>query len=412
MSAVKSARHRTVPIPETITRIGGGLPDKLIIFRLPASSYWWVRYYSRGKIVKRSTKTTNKREAIEFAKNFYGEILLRERNLLPISRSPTFERCARLLLEEQQHLIDRGERNAKLNKNDQQKLEKDILPFFKGFDIKDVSFKHLNDYVGMLSKRNLAPATLKIHLNLIHKILVLAEREGLLDRTPVMPKIRSKDSPRGYFSEQEYERLKKVTKEVIKEGLVVRYKQVTDEMRHLITFMVNTFLRPSDVKNLRHRNIEVVRDKHNYLRIQTETAKTSRHAVVTMDAAVGIYEDLVAFNKSRGLPYERDDFVFFPDMKNRNYAMQTMRRQFEAILERADLKSSPGGQPRTLYSLRHTAIMLRLLLGDIDHITLARAARTSPQMIDRFYASGLSAEMNIDKVQSMRRGTGSKFSRD
>lgn len=398
-----TSRHRTVPIRESMTRIGRGYPDKLVIFQLPASSYWWVRYYTQGKVVKRSTKTQNQREAIEFAKRFYEDILLRERNLLPITKSPTFERCARLLLEEQQHLIDRGERNPKLNDNDRQKLEKDILPFFKGFDIKDVSFKHLNDYLAMLSKRNLAPATLKIHLNLIHKILVLAEREGLLDRTPVMPKIRSKDAPRGHFSEQEYERLKKVTREVIKEGLVARYKQVTDEMRHLITFMVNTFLRPSDVKTLRHRNIEVVEGKHNYLRILTETSKTSRDAVVTMEAAVGIYRDLVQHQQSRGLPCGRDDFVFFPDVTNRDYAMQTMRRQFDAILDRANLKTTASGQPRTLYSLRHTAIMLRLLLGDIDHITLARAARTSPEMIDRFYASGLSAEMNIDKVQSIRK---------
>ena len=80
-----------------------------------------------------------------------------------------------------------------------------------------------------------------------------------------------------------------------------------------------------------------------------------------------------------------------------------MRRQFEWILDKAGLKIAPGGEPRTLYSLRHTAIMFRLTEGDnIDLLTLARNARTSVAMIERFYAKPLSGEMNVDKIQSKR----------
>lgn len=59
---------------------------------------------------------------------------------------------------------------------------------------------------------------------------------------------------------------------------------------------------------------------------------------------------------------------------------------------------------RTLYSLRHTAIMYRLLFGEgINTLALARNARTSVEMIDRFYAKPLSGEMNIAMLQSRRR---------
>jgi len=48
----------------------------------------------------------------------------------------------------------------------------------------------------------------------------------------------------------------------------------------------------------------------------------------------------------------------------------------------------------------------RLLYGEgLDLLTLARNARTSPEMIDRFYARHLSAEMNIGLLQSKRRKT-------
>jgi integrase len=67
----------------------------------------------------------------------------------------------------------------------------------------------------------------------------------------------------------------------------------------------------------------------------------------------------------------------------------------------------PLGRERTLYCLRHTFIMFRLLYGEgIDMLTLARNARTSVQMIERFYASALDGEMNVAMLQSRRKQKG------
>lgn len=129
MNKTESTRHKSVPIPESITKVGRGYPDKLVIFQLSASKFWWVRYYTQKKILKKSTKTTIKQDAIKSAILFYEDILLRERNLLPLINSPFFERCANEMLIEQQRLIDRGERNPKLNVDDKQKLNSDILDF-------------------------------------------------------------------------------------------------------------------------------------------------------------------------------------------------------------------------------------------------------------------------------------------
>jgi hypothetical protein len=73
------------------------------------------------------------------------------------------------------------------------------------------------------------------------------------------------------------------------------------------------------------------------------------------------------------------------------------------VLVATGLRLGQLGQTRTLYSLRHTAIMFRLLYGrGIDLLTLARNARTSVQMIEKFYAANLTAEMNIDLIQGRR----------
>ena len=76
---------------------------------------------------------------------------------------------------------------------------------------------------------------------------------------------------------------------------------------------------------------------------------------------------------------------------------------FRKVLEKSNLRAGQYGQLRTLYSLRHTAITFRLLYGNgIDLLTLARNARTSVEMIERFYSSDLTAEMNIEMLQSKR----------
>ena len=177
-------------------------------------------------------------------------------------------------------------------------------------------------------------------------------------------------------------------------------------MVHVIWFMTASFLRPSDMKMLRHRNIQIVEGPPSYLRITTDTSKTANRPVVTMENAVSIYKTLLEDHKRSGRSVGKEDFVFFPqisDEKERWRAMDMMGRQFDYIVRAAGLKKAPNGEERTIYSLRHTAIMFRLTKGEnIDLLTLARNARTSVEMIERFYARHLNAEMNIDKIQSMR----------
>ena len=92
------------------------------------------------------------------------------------------------------------------------------------------------------------------------------------------------------------------------------------------------------------------------------------------------------------------------NIKQRDKALVLMQRQFSVILADASLERGPNNEARTLYSLRHTCIMFRLLYGEgMDLLTLARNARTSTEMIDRFYASHLEGEQNIEMIQSRRK---------
>jgi integrase len=117
---------------------------------------------------------------------------------------------------------------------------------------------------------------------------------------------------------------------------------------------------------------------------------------------VRLYEALLRDAQARGFG-QPQDFLFLPEVTNRKTAMVLMDVHFRRITEAAGVRQGPRNQSRTLYSLRHTAITFRLLYGSgVDLLTLARNARTSVEMVEKFYASELSAEMNIGMLQRRR----------
>ena len=153
---------------------------------------------------------------------------------------------------------------------------------------------------------------------------------------------------------------------------------------------------------MQHKHIQVVRGRHLYLRLELPESKRHTTQIISMRPAVSIYESLLKDAKAQGHS-DPNDYVFLPGLGNRKSVMVLIDLHFRRVLEASGLRYGKRGQTRTLYSLRHSAITFRLLYGrGIDLLTLARNARTSVEMIERFYASELSAEMNIDLLHSRR----------
>lgn len=63
-------RHRSLPIIDTITQVPD-YPNKLRIYRIPASPFWQVRCFFKGKTYTKSTRTSSKRSALSAARDFF-----------------------------------------------------------------------------------------------------------------------------------------------------------------------------------------------------------------------------------------------------------------------------------------------------------------------------------------------------
>ena len=213
-------RHRTVPLQETLTRIPG-YPSKLVIFKIPASSYWWVRYYANQRIFKRTTKTEVKRDALEAAKRFYDDVNLRLHNGTidaPLDYNPaqvmTFTGVSRLLVESEEAKYKRGQLTKISFENMQLRLNKYVLPFFMETDVNMINYKMLDAFLQHLSgpENKLSVSTISAYMGLVRKVLIHAARHSFLKHVPEFPNVGVDDKPRGWFAVPEYKAITAMAK--------------------------------------------------------------------------------------------------------------------------------------------------------------------------------------------------------
>ncbi len=405
-------------------------PEKLVIFKVECSRFWWARVYVNGQMRMRSTKTEVKKEAIEVAKEFFYELLQNKGGKAGSKvKTRSFSGLAVSLLE-----IEKTTAKKSLYLNDKGKINNFLIPHFGEKLISEIDHKDLVGMMEKLNEKELSPATKKHYLSLTHKIFKHAVEEGVIKAIPLFPKITERlktKEKRDFLTMGEYTKLNNAARDLAKEGVVVRGVPITEEMRLLNKFMVNSFLRPSDIKVLKHKHVTHKTDKDidgepvEWLVLTHPATKTTAHEVQTMPECVGIYKELMKFRKAdhaqklkeaksiqddkkrqralavlEGSPYlDSDDYVFFPTYPNRATMMSTWGRLFREVVAKSQLQEKTGKNIQ-LYSLRHTSIMFRLIYSQVDTLVLAKNARTSQGVIEQFYGSHLTTAQARKQLHS------------
>jgi site-specific recombinase XerD len=422
-AVITRARCRTLPIAHTVSTIQG-YPTKLKIFQTAASRYWQVRCFFAPSAVIRSLRTQNKQEAIARAKAFYDqELMTRSQHLLKGSAAwhppeHSVEAAVALLITHEAGRLARAEITQQSFQITSQRARGEIAAHFKNTAIQRIDRSAIERFVSHLSATGVRASTIKAYLVVLRKLLTRCLHQEWIDRVPAFPTVKAPTNPRGHFTVVEYLRLLRAAKQLrpaytepptraashrsTRGGIFTATQGVPWEMAWLIGFMVNSFVRPVDAKVIQHKHVEIVRGERCYLRLRLPETKRHAAQIITMPAAVHIYERLRAYQWERGLAGP-DHYLFLPRVEDRGAAIWLLDRYFGKILDHTGLRAGARGQRRTLYSLRHSAITFRLLYGEgIDLLTLARNARTSLEMVDKFYASELSAEMNVAMLHSRR----------
>ena len=399
------------PLPGTLQTVPGH-PPRLKIYRVASSSYWQARVYVNGRYRISSLGTGDIKKAQAQAKRFFIRALI-EAETTPTTgkrskqEARSFAAVGKSFIESQN--ITGKERRYN---DDRIRFNKELLPFFNTKDVGEITSAE----IGVLSKNLLesgkSPATTNQYLIVLRKILKYANDNNLIVNVPNFPKLSGRNTvtKRDYFTVDELNKLTKAANELAKLKVKVRGVQITQELKHLISFMVHSFLRPSDLRVIRHQHVSV-KDRpeetnplyKHFLLLSHPATKTTDQEVVTMPAAYRYYQRLRECQLKRG--YGKDtDHLWMPEYDNRNTMIAVLGRQFRAVVNHAKIKSN--GEKHTMYSLRHSSIMLRLLMGNsVNTLALARNARTSQAMIDKHYASRLTPLMAVDELHSFKAKT-------
>jgi hypothetical protein len=373
------------------------LPRHVIHYRIPASRWRQVRLYMGGKIIKRSTKTASEQKADKFATALYIDLLQRHDANQPLTRGSRFESvCNDLLAEDAKRLKPRA------LTDETQAFQRDLIPFFRHYQLDQIKYKTIQQYIENLNKNRdqpLSASSLRTYVGYLHKVLTHAVRNEWLDRLPPFPIIKRQDRPRDWFNPGQRAKLRETIKQEVAKETVVQYQPITTELLEVTYFMIEAYLRPGDLKNLKNKHIEFD-PEYKYLRIRLPDSKTIATPIITDEAAIATWKRLKATHKDKA---GDEDYLIFPNLTGRAHAMRILQKQFRHILETAKLKTSSTGDERTLYSLRHTCAIEALLEPNADINRLATNMRTSPDMIHRFYAAHLNAEIYARREHDKRK---------
>ncbi|MEY4725467.1 MAG: hypothetical protein RLZ36_94 [Pseudomonadota bacterium] len=396
-----------------------GLPKTLKIYRIFGSKFWQVRLYLNGKYLSQSLKTTDLSEAKKLAADFFQSIKLRHPKavlalLKPQTDQEIVAKAIDFVIAANEDRVKRDEIKRASALIMRGRLEGFVYEFFIAQTVKNIDTQTLQKFIDFLTEKNLGTTTIQGYLSLVNVLLRYFYTEKHLQQIPITPRIKNQNNSRGAFTITEYAQILRKSRALTRERFTAwgigkrlwikeQYQTMPVEMNWLIRFMVYTFVRPGDIRQLQNKHIEVVKGDRSYLRINLPEVKRHRSPIVSLPNAVSIYRHITAHQLASGFG-NPDDYVFFPEEPNRRLILNIIGWLFNWILKDLGIKRGPHNIDRSLYSLRHTSITLRLLYGgSIDLLTLARNARTSVDMIEKHYASTLAAEMNVALLHSKKR---------
>ena len=379
----------------------------IAIYKTHASPYWYARIRDpqARKYVVRSTKETSRLKARSVAEELARDILSRQK---ATPREYSFKYYATRFIEKGRRLVDTGERNANYIRTTRLVLDNDqwgLMKHFQSSDVRELRTRHWAEYLDKLaSKRpDLSASTKNMLGATFRNVLKVSRDDGVIDAVPDTPRTRQKDNPRPFFrfhplvdkDKDTYKLLLATAKAMGDSELAIRGVETTDELYDLILFVTHSFVRPTttELYALRHADIQIA-DKPKRLLLTVRNGKTGYRIANSLEAAVSVYQRI----KQRYPNAKSEDYLFLPNYPNRQTAARIIQRQFNKALEIAGIKFDPyTNQDHSVYSLRHTAICMRIILshGQVNVFNLAKNAGTSVEQIERFYARNLplSAEM-------------------
>ena len=153
------------------------------------STVWWMRFNYRGKQIRRSTETTNKKLAERIYVKVLGKIAEGKWFEQTLGEEKTFGEMMK------RYMAEYSELQKKSSERDRSSLTH-LLPFFGDISVSKITPMLINDYKNTRKKEGPSPATINRELSLLKHTFTLAVNEwGWANDNPVKKVSMEKERP-------------------------------------------------------------------------------------------------------------------------------------------------------------------------------------------------------------------------
>ena len=199
------------------------------------------------------------------------------------------------------------------------RLETNIAEFFFNTDLRLINTSSIQQFIDFLSDKELSTPTIVGYIAQLRKVLRYLVEKDLI-QMPMFPKMKVTQKPRGAFTVTEYAAILRQAKTLRNHVYVwdkpdtrfhikPMYRSMPPEMNWLLRFMVYTFLRPGDIRQLKNKHIEIISGKFNYLRLTPPEIKRHKAPTVSLPQAVNVYKTVLKHHTTLGFGGP-EDYVF------------------------------------------------------------------------------------------------------
>lgn len=332
--------------------------EQVVLYK--RGKYWQARLKLPTKKWHRiSTKTTNLKEAENFACEYYDDIKFREKHKMALL-TKKFVNVANVTIDDLQTQLDSGY-GKKTYQHYIGAIKRYLIPFFGRHNIDTIDYKKLMKFdewrikqIGRIPKKS----TINNHNSALKKVFSVALKNNWISeyKIPVLKNKGTKTERRASFAESEYETLYRYMRKWCKTGRKEKTRQIRILLRDYVLILANTGMRHgTEATRLKWNNIEQVELKGDvYFRYYVD-GKTGQREIIPNTSTVEYLERIRSrFDDLKNLTWTElfkvDEYVFRLENGER---VKDWHGAFEILLRDADLLCDKHGKRRSLYSLRH-----------------------------------------------------------
>ncbi len=375
---------------------------RLHIFKQSRCQNYYYRFFINGKYITRTAKTANLALAKSLAENAYDSFKFTATN----EHAPSFDEAERGLLASLS-VEAVQEPKASSSKIHSTKIKLSVLRrFFGAMPVVEINkTKKIEDYVRWrreiyktrIHRTVISNKTLRRDFDVLRAILKYAIREEWIDKLCEFPKLSTVVTAKGWYTLEEWTRLRKFTLKWMKDSDDEIEAQYKAYIYDYMMFLVHTGLRVDEALCVRHEDISYDKLDDTLCYVTVRGGKLAYRMKAT--ECIGLVGATRAVERRKAAsPNAKPTDLLFP---------KNPREKLRELLTAANLQKDERGERRTAKNFRHTFIMLRLLQG-VDVYKLAKNCRTSVKMIESHYGSYINSRMSKDELTKMQKEPKSK----